>query len=173
MKKILSSLFLLLIIAISASANVKLTSADWRKLVGQEKVAVVLVLDELKYKKTHPFKEFLHKENRVKNWQSESLAYFISNFNKKLAALGMEAFEGSGKDDTKYSIKIVPKNVTSGGKLSGIVGVCDNVTNECIVSFSFDTNDGDDDDEITFRDPMRELGEDIGKIFVKGLKKQK
>lgn len=173
MKRVLVSLILLCVMVISTFATVKVNFADWSKLVGQKKIAVVLNLDSLKYKKTRPFNEFLYKEKRVKDWQAESLAYFVSNFNERMAALGVETYDGTEKNEFNYIIRIVPLNVSSGGKLSGYAGLYDSNTNEMIVSFSFDTNDGDDDDEITFRDPLRELGEDFGKLFVKGLKKLK
>jgi hypothetical protein len=44
-------------------------------------------------------------------------------------------------------------------------------TNEKVATIEFKT-DGDDNDEITLRDPMKEAGEDLGSLFKKFLKKK-
>ena len=44
-------------------------------------------------------------------------------------------------------------------------------TNEKVATIEFKT-DGDDNDEITLRDPMKEAGKDLGSLFKKFLKKK-
>lgn len=57
------------------------------------------------------------------------------------------------------------------GSLDCINGEKYIAVNEKVATIEFKT-DGDDNDEITLRDPMKEAGEDLGSLFKKFLKKK-
>ena len=57
------------------------------------------------------------------------------------------------------------------GSLDCINGEKYIAVNEKVATIEFKT-DGDDNDEIALRDPMKEAGEDLGSLFKKFLKKK-
>lgn len=170
MKKIIVIIFLSLI-CLAGHATVKVYSYSWESLVGQQTMSVQLSLDKIKYKKIRPFKEFLYKARRANDWEAQSLDYFISEFNESTLKVDLELVAANDKNKTKYMLVLVPYNVTGGGQISGNAFVTDTETNETLFSFTFASSDGDDDDEITLRDALKDLGEDFGKLFYKFLKK--
>lgn len=141
--------------------------------VGENKIGVVLNTDDLKYKKKYPFEKFLYKAERVSKWKEESLKCFITKFNEQVCTSGLDAYDATCRMDSKYVISIVLQNVDSDGKVKGILIVTNTTANDIVASMPFKSHDGDDDDEVTFRDPMREIGESFGKKFQKGVKRAK
>lgn len=172
MKRLILSLVLLFSLAFSASAfaGVVVKYAEWDKFLGQKRIAVEFSTDSLKYKRDHPLAEFLYKAKRADDWKAQSLQHFLNNFNMRLAVWGVEAYSAESGEKSAYVLRLMPHNVSSGGKLEGEGMVVDVATNDVIISFSFASSDGDDDDEITFRDPMRELGDTVGKTFSNKIK---
>lgn len=173
MKRLIFSFAFLFALTFCSSvfAGVDIHYAEWGKIVGLKRIAVEFSTDSLKYKHKRPFAEFLYKAKRVKDWKAQSLGYFIGNFNERLAVFGIEAYDADGDEKSSYVLRLVPQNVTSGGKLEGYATVVESLTGNMVVGLYFSTSDGDDDDEITFRDPLKELGDCVGKAFVNGLKK--
>lgn len=171
MRKLIVFIFLFLI-CLTGHASVKLFSSQWSSLAGQQSMSVQLSLDKVKYKKTRQFKEFLYKAKRAKDWESKSLDYFISEFNQYSLRTNLELVAANDKNRTKYMLVLTPENVTGGGAISGNAILIDTETGEKLFSFTFVSGDGDDDDEITLRDALKDLGKDFGKLFYKNLKKQ-
>ena len=161
---------LLLFVCLAGHATVRIYSSSWSRLVGHKTLSVQLSLDKIKYKKTRPFKEFLYKAKRAENWEAQSLDYFIFEFNERTLRLDFEIIPAD-KQQTEYKLVLIPDNVTGGGKISGNAVLLDTRNNEKLFSFTFESLDGDDDDEITLRDAMKDLGKDFGKLFYKFLKK--
>ena len=74
--------------------------------------------------------------------------------------------------ETEYELQIVPGNINSAGEFVKVeVNVLKKSTNELMASMTLDTDDGDKNDEIAFRDTMGELGERLGSFFNLKLKK--
>lgn len=170
MKKFVLIIFLSLF-SMTGYAAVKLLSSRWRCLEGQKYLSVVLSLDKIKYKNCRPFKEFLYKAERAKGWEDKSLVYFIREFNVHTVRKNLELVPAGSENDSKYTLVLVPENVTGGGRLIGNAVIVDNGTNETLFTFAFESWDGDDNDEIALRDALKDLGNDFGKLFYKYLKK--
>jgi hypothetical protein len=66
---------------------------------------------------------------------------------------------------------ITPREINGGGGIKAHAFIFNKETNEKVATIEFKT-DGDDNDEITLRDPMKEAGEDLGSLFKKFLKKK-
>ena len=65
---------------------------------------------------------------------------------------------------------IVPLTINGGDSIKGEAYVTNKETKEKMATIVFE-GEGDNDDEITLRDPLKEAGEGIGKIFYKSIKK--
>jgi hypothetical protein len=66
---------------------------------------------------------------------------------------------------------ITPLEISGGGGIKALAYIFNKETNEKVATIEFKT-DGDDNDEITLRDPMKEAGKDLGSLFKKFLKKK-
>lgn len=161
---ILSFLFL------SGQASVKVVSFQWNILAGQKTMSVELSLNDIKYKNGRPFKEFLYKARRASDWQSKSMEYFISEFNEYSIRVGLELNAAEKDTCSQYRLVLVPEHVSGGGKISGHANLIDRSSDTVVGNFEFESEDGDDDDEITLRDSLRDLGERFGKMFFKYLR---
>ena len=170
MKKIVLMFVFLVVSSLFCMAQVDVKTGSLSVLDGEKLIGVSLDLTTTVYKKDEPLKAFLIIDNRAKDWEKLSLDCFLSSFNKIAARVGLEA--ASDSTVGKYKLVIAPTNVRRNGSLKGVAylkEVGSDAQSKVIMEFS--TNDGDDDDEITFRDPLRELGENMAKLFVKQIKK--
>ena len=168
MKKFLLLTFVL-VCSLTCFASAKIKEGTLACLSGEKTISVCLDLTDTKYKKKRPLDEFLLKKRRVKDWKKQSLDYFVTTFNQRSVTYGFKVVADSQED--KYILVIAPKNVKGDGSLEGEAYLIEKGSSEKKVVFEFSSDDGDDDDEITFRDPLKELGETFAKIFVKGIKK--
>lgn len=169
MKKMTLMLTLLLVGCLVCVAQVKVKTGSLSVLDGEKQIGVSLDLTTTVYKKDEPLDAFLIIDNRAKDWEKLSLDCFVASFNKIAARVGLKSVSDSTAG--KYNLVIAPTNVRHNGSLKGIaylkeVGSADQPK----IIMDFSTDDGDDDDEITFRDPLRELGESMAKLFVKQIK---
>ncbi len=167
MKKMLLALVMALT-SIASFATVKMTEGSAKCLKGQRQIDVVLDLTNTKYQETRPLDDFLSRATRDKDWQEKSLRAFSISFNQVSTSYGL--MSAPVLTGSKYVLCITPSSVDKKGRLKGTVTLKDSQTSESVATFSFATNDGDDDDDITFEDPLDELGGDMAKLLKKQAK---
>ncbi len=167
MKKMLVA-FALLLSSLASFATVHLTDGSVKCLKGEQQLDVVLNLDNTKYQEARPLSDFLSTAPRADEWQQKSLDIFSLYFNQVSRKFGL--MSAPTRTTAKYVLYITPENVDKKGRLSGRVYLKNEETSTTEATFVFSTNDGDNDDDITFQDPLSELGEDMAKLFKKVLK---
>lgn len=167
MKKMLLALIMALT-SITSFATVKMTEGSAKCLKGQRQIDVVLDLTNTKYQETRPLDDFLSKATRAKGWEDKSLQAFSISFNQVSTKYGLMSAPVS--TSSKYVLYISPTSVDKKGRLKGTATLKDSETSESVATFSFATNDGDNDDDITFQDPLNELGGDMAKLLKKQIK---
>lgn len=168
MKKYLLLTFAL-VCSLACFASAKVKEGSLACLSGEKTISVCLDLTDTKYKKKRPLDEFLLKERRVDDWEKQSLDYFVTTFNQRSVRYGFKVAADSQEE--KYILVLASKNVNGNGSLEGEAYLKEKGSSETKAVIEFSSDDGDDDDEITFRDPLKELGETFAKIFVKEIKK--
>ncbi len=154
--------------SITSFATVKMTEGSAKCLKGQRQIDVVLDLTNTKYQETRPLDDFLSKATRAKGWEDKSLQAFSISFNQVSTKYGLMSAPVS--TSSKYVLYISPTSVDKKGRLKGTATLKDSETSESVATFSFATNDGDNDDDITFQDPLNELGGDMAKLLKKQIK---
>jgi hypothetical protein len=137
---------------------------------GEKYITVKLDCSNLVYKKDRPFQDFLDKAQRIDDWEHESLKYFCRKFNEQTFKAHLSAVLETSKNSGTFEIVIAPFNINGSGSIKGEVYVFNKETREKVATISF-KGEGDDNDEITLRDPMKEAGEELGKLFYKSIKK--
>lgn len=160
----------IVLLATTICANAQKISGSLDCLKGEKFLAVSLDCSKMTYKKTRPFEEFLQKAPRMENWEHESLKYFIELFNEKTCKQGFATVFNTSKNKGKYELVIVPSDINGGGGITAVANLVNTETGSIEATIEFST-DGDDDDKITLRDPMKEAGEQIGKLISKAIKK--
>lgn len=167
MKKVILSLIALLF-SFTAMA-VKVTQGSLECLKEQKSITVSLDLTNTTYMKKYSVDEFLGKYPRSNNWKEGSIRQFIKEFNENTDKIGLHVVN---EGETEYEFQIVPGNINSNGEfVKVVVNVVKKSSREVMASMTLDTNDGDKDDEIAFRDTLGNLGERLGKYFNVKLKK--
>ena len=167
MKKIILALVMALT-SMTSFASVDLTEGSVTCLKGQHQFDVILDLSNTKYQEIRPLDDFLSQAPRAKYWEEKSLRTFSLYFNQISSKYGL--MSAPVRTTSKYVLYICPTSVDSKGRLKGTATLKDSQTSESLATFSFATSDGDNDDDITFQDPLSELGEDMAKLMKKQLK---
>lgn len=167
MKKFLL-LLCMICVAVCADAA-KLTSGSLDCLKGEVYMAVRLDCSKAKYKNTRSFQEFLNKARRNIDWESASMSYFYEHFNAKSYKFGITAVPPTSTHKGKYELVLVPLNIKGNGGIEGVANLVNTETGQIMAEMDFST-DGDNDDRITFRDPMKEAGDQFAKLFNKSIK---
>ena len=152
----------------AASATVNITDGAVNCLRGQQQIDVTLDLSGTKYLGTRPLNDFLSLASRARDWEEKSLRAFSFSFNRISRKYGL--ISAPVRTESKYVLCISPSSVDTKGRLKGTAILRDSQTSESVAMFSFATSDGDNDDEITFQDPLSELGEDMAKLLKKQIK---
>lgn len=81
----------------------------------------------------------------------------------------MTAILTTSKNTSKYELVIVPFKINGGGSIEGEAYLIESATQKKLATIEIDA-EGDDNDEIALRDPLKECGTDIGKMVYKALK---
>ena len=168
MRKIIILMFLS-ILNLSCFASVRLESGSLSCLKGEKTVGVSLDLTRIKYKKDLPFKDFLALGRRVADWKERSLDYFVKEFNDECYKRNLSVTTHSR--GTKYILVLTPLVVYKDGSISGNAYLREVGSTKLEATMAFKSDDGDNDDPITFKDPMDELGESFAKLFIREIKK--
>lgn len=167
MKKTLFTLVLFLM-CMTTFATINITDGTVNCLKGQQQIDVTLDLSGTKYLGTRPLSDFLSLASRANDWEEKSLRAFSFSFNQVSRKYGL--LSAPVRTASKYVLCICPSSVDAKGRLKGTATLRDSETSESVATFSFATSDGDNDDDITFQDPLSELGEDMAKLLKKQIK---
>ncbi len=159
-------LFIAFLVSVVNASGAKLVEGSLDCIKGEKNIAVSLDCSKLVYKKNRPFQEFLDKASRMENWEEESLKYFFKKFNEETSKSHFSAVPVTSRNKGKYEMVITPLKINGGGDIKVHAYIFNKETNEKVATIEFKT-DGDDNDEITLRDPMKEAGEDLGSLFKK------
>ena len=159
-------LFIAFLVSVVNASGAKLVEGSLDCIKGEKNIAVSLDCSKLVYKKNRPFQEFLDKASRMENWEEESLKYFFKKFNEETSKSHFSAVPVTSRNKGKYEMVISPLKINGGGDIKAHAYIFNKETNEKVATIEFKT-DGDDNDEITLRDPMKEAGEDLGSLFKK------
>ena len=126
-------------------------------------------MTRIKYNKALPFKDFLSLGRRVTDWKERSLDYFVKEFNDECYKRNLNVTTHSR--DAKYILVLTPLVVYKDGSISGNAYLREVGSTTLEATMVFKSDDGDNDDPITFKDPMDELGESFAKLFIKEIRK--
>lgn len=157
------------------SMAVELISGSLDSLKNEYKIAISLDCSKCVFRtndRNIPFEYFLAKAPRIENWETKSMEYFVDNFNEKTFNEGLMGIIKETTLNIRYELIIIPEQIFPNGNIKGIALIKNIVNDETIAELHFSA-EGDDDDKVTLRDPMKELGNDIGNLFRKVLKGEK
>lgn len=160
-------LFLLLVLLTwgltSKAGTLELVEGNVDCLQNIENLMIALDCSKATYLEKRDFKDFLKIARRIKNWEEESIDYFCECFNDKTKRV--IAVHENNKD--QYKLVVIVKNVERSGRITADIKIIDTKTGTTKAVFFLKGSDGDDDDEITLRDPMKDAGKTIGKYLRK------
>ena len=126
-------------------------------------------MTRIKYNKDFPFKDFLSLGRRVTDWKERSLNYLVKEFNDECYRRNLSVTTHSR--DAKYILVLTPLLVYKDGSISGNAYLREVGSSKLKTTMAFKSDDGDNDDPITFKNPMDELGESFAKLFIREIKK--
>lgn len=126
-------------------------------------------MTRIKYNKDFPFKDFLSLGRRVTDWKERSLNYLVKEFNDECYRRNLSVTTHSR--DAKYILVLTPLLVYKDGSISGNAYLREVGSSKLKTTMAFKSDDGDNDDPITFKNPMDELGESFAKLFIGEIKK--
>lgn len=169
-KKSLLVMIMVFAFNLSAICGTEVIEGSLSCLKGEKYITIKMDCSKIIYKKDRPFQDFLDKAPRMEDWEIESIKYFCREFNQKTFKVHLSAVLETSKNSGTYELLIIPLIINGGGSIKGKAYVINRETNEKVVTLII-KGEGDDDDEITLRDPLKEIGEDIGKLCYKAIKK--
>ena len=173
MKNIIT--YFLLLISSNSMSAVNLINGSLDALKNEHKIAISLDCSKCVYRtnnKNLPLEYFLAMSQRSEDWEVRSLNYFVENFNEETLKEGLIAVVSNNLQECQYELIILPKYVFRDGSIEALIHIIDHNNNSTIAKLAFKA-DGDEDDKITFRDPLRDAGEEVGKLFGKVLRGKK
>ena len=168
MKYILSLISLICLVSVEIHAgHLELKEGSLDSIKGQTYVSVEVDYAKAVYKEKGglKFDDFLRKHRRMPNWEQKCLDYFCEWFNDET----MKTTACVGCKDAKYAIVVVVKEISSGGKITGNIVIKQIATGKQMALLTFKGSDGDVEDMIPLRDPMKDAGESLGKFLNKNL----
>lgn len=169
MRKTIMTLLLCLCCMASMAADLKMVSGSMECLRNEKYLTAEIDCSETVWGKDRPFDAYLAKTRRDRGWEEKSMKYFYEWFNDEVTTI--EASKET--KDVNYKVVVKVKHVDNGGKIIADVLLVNISTGETVATFYFKGSDGDSKDHITFRDPMKEVGECFGKAVYKFIVKGK
>ena len=169
MKQFVTFVFLFVFCLAGKAGKLLLVEGNADCLKNVDKLMVELDCSTATYLKTRNFSDYLKLARRVHNWEERSLDYFFEWFNdeaKQLVAVPVN-------NTDQYKLVIVVKDVQKSGRITADIKLIDTKTNKTEAVFSLEGTDGDKNDNITLRDPMKDAGETIGKYLKKNVERKK
>lgn len=162
MKKLLF-LILLTFSLLCNAGKLTLVEGNTDCLKNAEILMVVLDCSKATYMGDKDLNDFLKKARRRKDWVEKSVDYFCEWFNDKTKRIMAVPLN---KED-QFKLDIVVKDVQRSGKITAEIKLIDTKSGKTEAVFDFYSSDGDNNDEITLRDPMKDAGDTIGKYLRK------
>lgn len=166
MKKLFFTMLFGVLCIAGYAADLRLVSGSMECLRNEKYLTAELDCSETVWGKDKTFDAYLAKAKRMNGWEKKSMDYFCEWFNDEIASLTAS----SETKDVNYKVVVKVKNVDNGGKILADVLLVNASTKEIMAIFYFKGSDGDSKDYITFRDPMKEVGESFGKALNRYLK---
>ena len=154
---------------ISHAGKLELVKGSVECLNDAENIMVELDCSKTTYLGDKEFQEFLKLARRDKNWEEESLKYFYEWFNDETRRL--TAVPVNNNDQFKLIITV--KDVQKSGRITADIKLLDTKTNKTEAIFFLSGSDGDANDKIPMRDPMKDAGETLGKYMKKNVELKK
>lgn len=166
MKRFLVFTLLCTLCITGMAADLKLVSGSMECLRNEKYITAELDCSETKWNDIKSFDAYLAKAKRMRGWEKKSMEYFYEWFNDEISSVSAS----NDTNDVNYKVVVKIKNVDNGGKIIADIILVNMKTNENMAIFYFKGSDGDSKDYITFRDPMKQVGECVGKALYKYLK---
>lgn len=164
-------MILSVLVAVPAFCGTKLLTGDFSEILDVENIPVSIDWSNAVYKKGGTLDDFIKKAPRSKNWESESLAFFLREANERCAQYGTTLVEQSDANNAPYAIIIAVSKISGGGDIEGIIKLINVETNGELATVKFSSDESDDNDNIAFKDQLENVGENFGSILKKQLKK--
>lgn len=176
MKK-LFILMALMVSLCSQAADLRLVDGNLDWLKDMKFLTAEFDCSKATWNKKHTWEEYVARARRVDDWERQSMEYFYEWFNDEIITITAR----TANDKVRHKAVVQITNVDNGGRITANILLVDIPSGETLATFLFSSSDGDSDDHITMRDPMKDLGECLGKAFrkylqtgkVKGQKKKK
>lgn len=169
MKQLSVFVFMLALCLTGNAGNLMLVKGGVDCLKNADKLMIELDCSKATYLGDNSFSDFLNLARRAMDWEERSLDYFFEWFNdetKKITAVPMN-------NNNQFKLLIVVKDVQKSGRITADIKLIDTKTDKTEAIFFLKGSDGDNDDEITLRDPMKDAGETMGKYLKKNVEKKK
>lgn len=162
MKKFLLS-FALLCLCCGTSFATKLVRGSLEPLKNEQFIQVCFDFSQTTYRRTLTVEDFIKTARRHDNWEKESLKCFIPVFFEKTEKIGLRAVLPGERTGVRYEMQIAPVNIAKDGCFNTTyANIVDLTTHEVVAVIEFDADDGDNNDEITFRDQMVDSAKILG-----------
>ena len=168
MKQLSVFVFMLAFCLTGNAGNLMLVKGGVDCLKNADKVMIELDCSKATYLGDNSFSDFLNLARRAKDWEERSLDYFFEWFNdetKKITAVPVN-------NSDQFKLVIVVKDVQKSGRITAEIKLIDTKANTTEALFFLKGSDGDNNDIITLRDPMKDAGETIGKYLRKNIEKK-
>lgn len=150
----------------SQAADLRLVDGNLDCLKDMKFLTAEFDCSKATWNKKHTWEEYLARARRVDDWEQQSMEYFYEWFNDEIITITAR----TANDKVRYKAVVQITNVDNGGRITANILLVDIPSGKTMATFIFWSSDGDSEDHITMRDPMKELGECMGKAFRKYLK---
>lgn len=167
LRKLFTSAIIVTYSLSALAGRLTLTDGSINDVKGSEYISVVLDCSQTVYKgkKADSFSGFMKLHRRLPKWEAKSIEYFCEWFNDETAKI--TACPDS--TNSQYEIVVVVNEIYDNGRINADIIIRTRETKKKIASFSLKGGDGDAEDMILLRDPMKDAGECLGKYFNKNL----
>jgi hypothetical protein len=152
-------------------AGTKLTSGDLSELAQMKKIPVVVNWEQSVYGKGGNVENFLATAPRDPEWEAKSMAPLYQEANEKTAPLGLIFVDSASAPDSKYVLEIIVYTISKGGDIKGEIVTKERGSNTPVSTIAFSSDESDDNDKIAFKDQFESIGESLGKLVSKQLKR--
>lgn len=170
MRKLLM-ISMLMAISLIAGARVRLESGSLGCLAGSKTVGMTFNWDQAVYEKAGNLDDFLHLHHRENNWEEVSFREMVQEFNPETLGYGLRMVYMENATDAPYYFVMVTRRIDDEGDIEGRIALRNTATEEVEAVLSFSSDDADDNDEYVFRDQFESIGESLGKLVAKHLKR--
>lgn len=154
-------------------ADTKLRTGSLNVIAELKQIPVFLNWSGTVYGKRGDLYNFLDKAKRSKDWEEESLFYFLREVNQRVGEYGLKLVSGKYEPDVSLSLyfEIITGHISTEGKIKGEILLKRRGSESAVAVISFESDEEDDDDEIAFKDQFESVGESFGILLKKSLRR--